>query len=46
VAQKKWTEEEIRAWKEAREREKTHGMLGRLLRMLLLGAFFNRNKGV
>lgn len=42
MAQKKWTDEEIRAWREAREREKSKGMLGRLLRMLLLGAFFNR----
>ena len=38
---KKWTEAEIRAWKEARERAKHRGLLGRLLRMLALGAFFN-----
>lgn len=42
MAKYKWTDEEVRAWKAAREREKNLGMLGRLLRMLLMASLFNR----
>jgi len=39
---RKWTKEETRAYRAARERAEHLGLIGRLLRMLLLSSLFNR----